>query len=233
MLAPMSVRKHCRAAGLRLADRWLTGAVRSLVRGANRPVIRLRAFGALDLRDANGQELRTVLAQPRRVALLAYLALATPRGLQSRDTLLALFWPEHDSEHARNALSQAVHFLRRALGPDALVSRNGDVGLNWSQFWCDAVAFDDSLEAGRIANAVELYRGDLHEGFHTSHDGEFERWLDGERARYASRYASALERMAEERERASDFGAAITYWRRLAIRDPYNSRIALRLMQAL
>jgi DNA-binding SARP family transcriptional activator len=54
-------------------------------------MIRLRTLGALDLRDADGQELRGVLAQPKRAALLAYLALATPRGYHRRDTLLALF----------------------------------------------------------------------------------------------------------------------------------------------
>ena len=197
-------------------------------------MIRLRALGALDLRAADGQELRGVLAQRRRIALLAYLALAAPRGLHSRDTLLALFWPEYDSERARNALSQAVHFLRRSLGPDTIVSRNGDVvGLNWSQFWCDAVAFDELLEAGRTAEALDIYRGDLLEGFHTSDEDEFERWLDRERARYANQYAAALESVAEERERASDFGGAIAYWRRLTTRDPCNSRVALRLMRAL
>ena len=89
---------------------------------ANSPV-RLFTLGALDLQAANGTELRSVLAQPRRIALLAYLALATPRGPHRRDRLLALFWPDQDESHARNALSQAVYFLRNALGADAIVSR--------------------------------------------------------------------------------------------------------------
>jgi serine/threonine-protein kinase len=86
-------------------------------------VIRLRTLGALELRGPGGQELRAVVAQPRRMALLAYLALATPRSYHRRDTLLALFWPEYDAERARNALGQALHFLRRSLGEsDALVT---------------------------------------------------------------------------------------------------------------
>jgi len=85
--------------------------------------IRLRTLGALQLQGPAGDELRSALAQPRRVALLVYLVLATPRGLHRRDKLLALFWPEHDEQHARNALSQAVHFLRRTLGADAILSR--------------------------------------------------------------------------------------------------------------
>src|SRR5689334_25158383 len=131
--------------------------------------MRLRTLGALDLRNSDGQELRTVLAQPKRIALLAYLALATPRGFHRRDTLVALFWPEHDEEHARNSLSQSVHVLRQALGASAVVSRNGDaLSLDWADFWCDAVAFEEAIDTGRLGDAVELYRGDLLDGFHVA-----------------------------------------------------------------
>jgi hypothetical protein len=41
-------------------------------------MIRLRVLGALDLRNSEGQELRAVLSQPKRAALLVYLALARP-----------------------------------------------------------------------------------------------------------------------------------------------------------
>jgi TolB-like protein/DNA-binding SARP family transcriptional activator/Tfp pilus assembly protein PilF len=197
-------------------------------------VIRLRALGTVDVRGPGGEELRAVLAQPRRTALLAYLALATPRGYHRRDTLLALFWPEHDAERARNALGQAVHFLRRSLGADAILNRNGDaLGLDWGAFWCDAAAFEEALDAGRVAEAIGLYRGDLLEGFHIGDAAEFERWLDGERARLAGRYTKALEVLAAEREAAGDFDGAVAHWRLLAGRDPYSSRVTLRLMQAL
>ena len=197
-------------------------------------MIRLRVLGAMDLRGSADQELRAVLAQPKRAALLAYLALATPRGPHRRDTLLALFWPEQDAEHARNALSQAVHFLRRSLGAEALVTANGDgLGLGWKDFWCDANAFEETLDTGRPSEAVELYRGDLLEGFHVADAPGFEQWLETERARLGSRYEKAVEGVAEERQTAGDWEGAIRGWRRLAGRDPYNSRVALRLMRAL
>lgn len=198
-------------------------------------MIQLRTLGAVDLRSAGGSELRAALAQPKRVALLVYVALATPRGPQRRDTLLALFWPEQDEDRARNALNQAVHFLRRTMGPETLVARDGDaLSLEWGQFWCDAVAFEEALDAGRLADALELYRGDLLEGFHvTDVAPELERWVEAERDRLARRYAAALEQAANEREAAGDFAGAASWWRRLAARDPYGSRIALRLMRAL
>jgi TolB-like protein/DNA-binding SARP family transcriptional activator/Flp pilus assembly protein TadD len=197
-------------------------------------VIRMHTLGPIDLRSSNGQELRAILAQPKRIALLAYLALARPPSFQRRDTLLALFWPEYDAEHARNSLSQSIHVLRRSLGPDMLVTRNGDaLGLQRTDFWCDAIEFENALDLGNMADAIELYRGDLLEGFHISSATEFDRWLETERARLADRYAKALEVVAEQREADGDFEGAVTWWRRQAMRDPHNSRVTLRLMQAL
>src|SRR2546426_954328 len=66
-------------------------------------MIEFRVLGTLHLTDAEGREVTSLLTRPRRLALLAYLAAATPRGLHRRDTLLALFWPELDQEHARAA----------------------------------------------------------------------------------------------------------------------------------
>jgi DNA-binding SARP family transcriptional activator len=197
-------------------------------------VIRLRTLGALDLESADGQQLSAILAQPKRVALLAYLALARPGGFQQRDTLLALFWPERDSEHARNSLSQSLHVLRRALGADTLMSRNGDaIGIDPQLLWCDAVAFNEALDSGRTSDAVELYRGDLLEGFHVAASPEFEQWLAAERARLGGRYANAIEAIATAEEAVGKFGDAVVLWRRRAARDPYSSRVALRLMSAL
>jgi DNA-binding SARP family transcriptional activator len=89
-------------------------------------MIDLRTLGALELTSAESRALGSVLAQPRRAALLCYLALALPRGFHRRDTLVALFWPELDQEHSRNALRQSVYFLRRALGPKTIVSRGDE-----------------------------------------------------------------------------------------------------------
>jgi TolB-like protein/DNA-binding SARP family transcriptional activator len=198
-------------------------------------VLRLRTLGVLDLQAPDGSELRSVLAQPRRVALLVYLALATPRGPHRRDKLLALFWPDQDQAHARNALSQAVYFLRNALGADAVVSRTADeLALDLSAVWCDALAFDEAVDARRYTDAVELYRGELLAGFHVAGAAaEFAGWLDTTRATYARRYESALQSIAAEREAAGDRAAVVVWRRRVAAHDPLNSDAALHLMRAL
>ena len=197
--------------------------------------LRLRTLGTLDLRAPDGTELRSVLAQPRRIALLAYLALATPRGPHRRDRLLALFWPDQDQAHARNALSQAVFFLRSALGADAVVSRTADeVALDLNTVWCDAIAFDEAVDARRYMEAIELYRGDLLAGFHVAGAAaEFAEWLDATRATYARRYAGAMQSIAVEREEGGDRTGAVVWRRRVAAQDPLNSDAALQLMRAL
>ncbi|MBA2245672.1 MAG: hypothetical protein H0W11_12000 [Gemmatimonadetes bacterium] len=93
-------------------------------------MVELRTLGALDLRAVGGRVLESVLAQPKRIALLVYLAAAAPGRLHRRDILLALFWPEADEARARNSLSQALHFLRRSLGEGVLVSRGEEIGLD-------------------------------------------------------------------------------------------------------
>ncbi|HEX6316915.1 MAG TPA: hypothetical protein VFZ73_18715, partial [Gemmatimonadaceae bacterium] len=84
---------------------------------------KLNILGTLELRDGENAPVSSILQQPRRLALLVYLAMAERDAMVKRDTLLGLFWPDMSQENGRRALSQAIHFLRRALGKDAIVGR--------------------------------------------------------------------------------------------------------------
>ncbi len=78
---------------------------------------------------------RAMPTQPKRLALLLYLALAEPSGLQARDRLLALFWPEADDSSSRHSLRNALHALRQSLGDGAIVTRGESyVGLDTERF---------------------------------------------------------------------------------------------------
>jgi DNA-binding SARP family transcriptional activator/TolB-like protein len=179
-------------------------------------MIEFRALGSLILRTSNGQDIHSVLAQPKRVALLAYLAIARPPRFHRRDTLLALLWPDQDDQHARWALNQALRHLRNELGKEVVCSRgDGEVGVNREQLSCDAVEFEAAIESDEPALALGLYRGDLLDGFHVSGCGEFERWLEEERTwlkRRAARAASAVAR----REEARGEPVAAGHWARRA-----------------
>jgi serine/threonine-protein kinase len=178
-------------------------------------MIELRTLGAVDLRGVAGQELRGVLAQPKRLALLVYLALARPHGFQRRDVLLALFWPESDHKRARAALRKAVHVVRRELGEGVLVGRGDEeVGLSGGTLWCDVVAFEQALTAHRTTEALELYRGDLLDGFFVSDAPDFERWVDGERGRLREQAAASAWALAEQAAADEHDGLAVQWARR-------------------
>src|SRR3954470_9869112 len=175
------------------------------------PIIRLQLLGTADLRSPAG-EIAAVMAQPKRLALLAYLA-ADPAGTHRRDTLLGLFWPELDQDHARKALNKAVHFLREALGSNAVVSRGaGELTLDAALVWCDVVAFRLALKSD-LAGALELYRGDLLPGFFVAAGPAFDEWLERERARLREHAVDAAVRLSEREEAAGRLPPAVTYAR--------------------
>ncbi len=198
-------------------------------------MIRLRTLGGVDLTDSDGRELRSVLAQPKRLALLAYLALADRSPFRRRDTVVALFWPELDQEHARGALRQALTFLRRALGDGIVVTRGEEeIGLDRAHLTCDAVDFEQACQVGRAAEAMNLYRGDLLEGlFIADAAPELDQWLDGERSRLRSLAATATWRLAEDARAGGDRRAATAWGRRAASLSPNDEGELRRLIELL
>ncbi|HUF30019.1 MAG TPA: tetratricopeptide repeat protein [Gemmatimonadaceae bacterium] len=196
-------------------------------------MIRLITLGAVDLHTADGRTLQSLLAQPKRLALLAYLAMATPRGFHRRDTLLGLFWAESETERARHSLNQAVYALRRILGESVVTSRGSEeIGVDPSLLWCDAVAFDGALARGALAEALELYRGDALQGFFLSDAVEFERWLDMERRRMRDRAAGAAWTLASQQEAVAN-GAGAAHWARCAAAFAPDDELALRRLVGL
>jgi DNA-binding SARP family transcriptional activator/TolB-like protein len=176
-----------------------------------------------------------VLTQPKRLALLAYLARANSSGFRRRDTLVALFWPDLDEAHARGALRQALRFLRRALGDGVIVTRGEEeVGVDGAALWCDATAFAAACDAGRTAEAVELYHGDFLEGFHVSDAApELEQWLEEERAGLRRRAVEAAWTEAERLRAAGERSAAMERARRAAALAPDDEAAQARLMALL
>ena len=195
---------------------------------------RLHLLGRIDLRDAQGAEVRAVLAQPKRLALLACLAFAGGKGARRRDALLALFWPELDQDHARKALNKAVHFLRGALGEEVIVSRGDeDLAVDRGRLWCDAVAFLEAVDRSRPAEALELYGGELLPAFHLNDVPAFEEWLEHERADLRRRAADAARRMAEQFGREGQLGSAVAIARRALELSDADERAVRHLLELL
>ncbi|HEY6110512.1 MAG TPA: BTAD domain-containing putative transcriptional regulator, partial [Gemmatimonadales bacterium] len=197
-------------------------------------MIEFRTFGTLELSGPNSREYLGVLTQPKRVALLAYLATAPPHRFHRRDSLLALFWPELDKDHARAALRQALHGLRRALGADAVASRgDDDVAVDERALWSDVRAFDQVVAADDHAAALELYQGDFLTGFFLSGAREFEQWVERERARLRRAACRAASVLAQRCQTAGDSGRAAEYARRALSLAPDDEGLLRQLITVL
>src|SRR5256712_11050864 len=127
----------------------------------------LRMLGPLDVRGADGRAVHSIIAQPKRLAVLVYLPFHTPGA--RRDSVVALFWPELDTAHARGALRQSLRFLRRELG-DGILNGHSDEAIEFepATVWCDVVAFEQACKAGQAAQALQLYRGAFLDGWFVS-----------------------------------------------------------------
>src|SRR6266566_3671792 len=198
-------------------------------------MIRLRTLGAVDLKDSDGRELRPLLTQPKRLALLTYLALAGSSGFRRRDTVVALFWPELDEEHARGSLRQALRFLRRSLGEGIIVSRGEEeIGVDRGVLRCDATAFMEACEVGRDAEALDLFQGDFLDGFFVSEAApELERWVEEERIALRRRAAASAWALADGYRVAGDRADAAALARRAAGFAPEDEGALARLIAFL
>src|SRR2546428_3544580 len=193
-------------------------------------MVELRTFGGLSI-EANSAPPTGAAAQRKTLALLALLA-RHPRGL-SRDKLIAYLWSETDAEHGRSLLRQACYALRRDLNEDKLFLGSTELRLSPAVVTSDVQAFDDALQRGELARAVDRYRGPFLDGFYLSEASEFERWLDAERAQLAKQCSDALVTLGKETAARGDHRAATDWWRRLTALDPLSSQAALGLMTAL
>lgn len=194
-------------------------------------MISLRLFGAASVMDEGGA-LTGPPSHQHRLALLALLATSPSRAL-TRDKLIALLWPHREARAARKLLNQSVYVLRKALGEDAVLTSGEELRLGLRQIDCDVVTFEEALARGEPGRAVKFYAGPFLDGFFLDRAPEFGRWVDRERRRLAAAYARALEELAGEAEDRGDLRAAAEWWKARARHDPYDSAVALRLMEAL
>lgn len=196
-------------------------------------MIRLKSFGNIDLRGADG-ELRGILTQPKRLALLLRLASERPGTFLRRDLLLAMFWPELDTAGARNALRQALFHLRRELGDGALVNRGDDeVGLDGGLVRSDIGDFEEAAATGRWNSAIDLIGGEFAPGLYVSDASGFEEWLEEKRAEIRRRAAAGAWGLARDAEVEGRPGEAASWARRAVQQAPDDEVGVRRLLQLL
>jgi len=198
-------------------------------------MIRFRTLGGLELSDSQGRDLHALLSKPKRLALLAYLASHNHHASRRRDSVVALFWPEMDAAHARGSLRQALRFLRRELGDGVLNGHSEEeIGFEPHSFECDAVTFEQACDAGRLSEALQLYRGDFLDGFYIAGESaELERWIEGERTRLRQMAARAAAELSQDAERKGNLAQAVEAARQGVALDPDDEKGLARLIALL
>jgi DNA-binding SARP family transcriptional activator len=156
-----------------------------------------------------------------RAAALVKLLAVTPQHRMHREQVAELFWPDSDPEVAGAGLRKAVHFARKALGNNDLLSTGGDtvalapgadIVVDAERFEAAAISALRTPTPETCAAAADLYRGVLLP------DDLYLDWLDAPRTRLAQRYLELLR--------------AGKLWHRLIAVDPSDEPAQCALMQA-
>jgi serine/threonine-protein kinase len=196
--------------------------------------LKLFVFGGSQLVGANDEPLGDLLAQTKLLAFLVYVILATPRGFHRRERMVGLLWPELDEPHARGALRKALHAVKQAVGEAVLETRGDEeIGIAFSGIWCDAIAFEEAIEAGHAARALDVYRGELLPGFFVRGAPEFDQWLEQERSRYQRQAATAAWILAERSEEEERATIAADWARRSVAMAPFEERVVRKAIALL
>ncbi len=212
------------------------GIVRSTVVSG----LRLTLLGPPRLDRDDGTPL--ALRSRRHLALLIFLA-AEPGHSHSRDTLLALLWPEADETAARNNLRVALADLRQTLGDTGealLLTTRTSVQLASTgapTLDVDVMAFRALLAAvqthdhvapescaaclERLEQAAALYGGPFLHGFSLPNSAPFEEWATLQREGLHQQQLATLETLAVAHELREDHTGQVAYGRRLLALEPW------------
>ncbi|HHY56457.1 MAG TPA: hypothetical protein GYA08_13600 [Chloroflexi bacterium] len=199
-------------------------------------------FGRLHC-EVDGREL--VGLEARKVQELLVHLLLHRAHPYTREALATLLWAERNDAQARKYLRQTLWQLQRALDaachPTTPLLR---ADADWLEFdptltvWLDVDQFEHAYTATRqldgheltsaqaelLCDAVQLYQGDLLEGW-------YQDWCITARERYQQMYLSMLDKLTAWAEQRGDSEVGIHYCE-LSLRcDPARERTHRRLMR--
>ncbi|MFN2317947.1 MAG: BTAD domain-containing putative transcriptional regulator, partial [Gemmatimonadales bacterium] len=168
----------------------------------------------------------------QKLALLAVLAMSK-RPL-SRDQLVGMFWGDQPDERARHSLSNALSFLRRVLGREAIRRHRDEVVLDPGiPLRVDAREFEEAVAGGRFSEALACHPGPFLDGVYIGGAGEFERWAEGERNRLEGLFLRACEGAFAQLAAAQDWADAEDVARRWLDAAPLSGQAAAALLDAI
>ncbi len=176
--------------------------------------------------------------------LLAYLVLF--RRVHAREMLLNLFGGDYSEVRARKCLNTALWRLRKELEPQGvprgtylITTSMGKVGFNRQSNYClDVVEFEKHVqkalakpcdvlttkEARQLEDALNLYTGDLLEGF-------YDDWALRGRERFYSLNLQGLAHLLKYYRHHKDYDKAISCGQKILDHDPLREEIHREIMR--
>ncbi len=174
-------------------------------------------------------------------ALLCYLAI-TGRS-HSRDELAGLFWSEMPEAEAKANLRGVLFNLRQLVAPYLSINRQTIAFNRQEACWLDVARFQAGIQPGEsvesedslrsLREAVDLYQGDLMQGFYVRDALAFEEWLLVEREHLRQRAVQGLYMLAAHYTTSGDYLEAIRYTTCLLDMDPWREEAHRQLMLLL
>jgi DNA-binding SARP family transcriptional activator/tetratricopeptide (TPR) repeat protein len=183
-------------------------------------VLQVRLLGGAAA-ERDGEQLSL---PPPAGRLLALLAVRTgPRG---REAVAAQLWPGAAGAAARANLRTAMWALRKAVGDEVLMASRTTVGLRPEAVAVDLADCLRRAEAGDLAAAAVLCRGELLAG-------NAEDWADAARRQLREELAEVLDARAAAAEREGDAATAARWSRLRCALDPLNEAAHAALVRQL
>ena len=204
-------------------------------------ILRFQLFGKLSIQ--NGGATAIELEGRKEQELLCYLLVRSKRP-HARETLASLLWGETSTEKSRKYLRQALWHLHTTLkakhpaGTQFLSTEHDWVQLNLDDdCWVDVNAFEraftetqgipgkqlDRAGVAVLKSAVELYRGDLLDGWYSD-------WCLFERERLQNMYLTMLDKLMNYSMEHQEHEAGINYGSEILRYDRASERTYCQLM---
>jgi DNA-binding SARP family transcriptional activator len=192
------------------------------------------------IRISWGEHHCAIALKRQSLILLAHFALDRTRR-EAREVLIERFWPETDQDKGRSNLSSALLRLRRALAPAdpqiITLDAYGQAGIaDSAPVWFDSNAFRTSVRpalasrgrlqanaAAELCGGLELYRGELLDGF-------FDDWVLAEREDLRALYIRGQLRLLDHFSAGEELEDAIECGRQVLRLDPLRESVHRRMM---
>ncbi len=161
-------------------------------------------------------------------ALLYYLA--HTNHWVDRNTLAYLFWADIPEENARGNLRNLLSRLKNL--PYAKTLEIERARLRWVTD-TDLKAFQNALETENSSQTIELYTGELMQGFRLDGAPEFEAWLETERQEIFSVWRETVFQLSSALETEGQHENIANAFEKLHKVDPFDEDVLKRYLQSL